>query len=167
MLNDTVWNIHPSHIAIDSGRVFIDNFLFEHEDQYLRIDGKLTKKESDSCRVDLRNIKLDYVLDIVQFDDVEFGGLVTGKVHLKSVMKNPVMRTRLNVHKFCLNRSLLGEADIAGVWDKELGGVRLDAQIAEKGISSTHVTGYVSPKLKGLDLSIRQIVPIWDSYNLL
>ena len=161
VLNDTVWNIHPSHIAIDSGRVFIDNFLFEHEDQYLRIDGKLTKKESDSCRVDLRNIKLDYVLDIVQFDDVEFGGLVTGKVHLKSVMKNPVMRTRLNVHKFCLNRSLLGEADIAGVWDKELGGVRLDAQIAEKGISSTHVTGYVSPKLKGLDLSIRA-----DSTNL-
>lgn len=161
VLNDTVWNIHPSHIAIDSGRVFIDNFLFEHEDQYLRIDGKLTKKESDSCRVDLRNIKLDYVLDIVQFDDVEFGGLVTGKVHLKSVMKNPVMRTHLNVHKFCLNRSLLGEADIAGVWDKELGGVRLDAQIAEKGISSTHVTGYVSPKLKGLDLSIRA-----DSTNL-
>ena len=105
MLNDTVWNIHPSHIAIDSGRVFIDNFLFEHEDQYLRIDGKLTKKESDSCRVDLRNIKLDYVLDIVQFDDVEFGGLVTGKVHQNSVMKNPVMQTRLNVHKFCLNRS--------------------------------------------------------------
>ena len=44
---------------------------------------------------------------------------------------------------------------------KELGGVRLDAQIAEKGISSTHVTGYVSPKLKGLDLSIRA-----DSTNL-
>ena len=50
------------------------------------------------------------------------------------------------MHNFCLNRSLLGEADITGVWDKELGGVRLDAQIAEKGISSTHVTGYVSPK---------------------
>ena len=30
------------------------------------------------------------------------------------------MRTRLNVHNFCLNRSLLGEADITGVWDKEL-----------------------------------------------
>lgn len=82
-------------------------------------------------------------------------------------MKNPVMRTRLNVHKFCLNRSLLGEANIAGVWDKELGGVRLDAQIAEKGISSTHVTGYVSPKLKVLICRFGQIVPIWDSYNLL
>lgn len=155
VLNDTVWNIHPSHVAIDSGRVFIDNFLFEHKDQYLRIDGRLAKKETDSCRVDLKNIKLDYVLDIVQFDDVEFGGLVTGNVHLKSVMKDPVMRTRLNVHQFCLNRSLLGEADITGVWDKELGGVRLDARIAEQGISSTRVTGYVSPKQKGLDLMIQ------------
>ena len=33
----------------------------------LRPRRKLTKKESDFCRVDLRNIKLDYVLDIVQF----------------------------------------------------------------------------------------------------
>lgn len=100
VLNDTVWNIHPSHIAIDSGRVFIDNFLFEHKDQYLRVDGRLTKKETDSCRVDLKNIKLDYVLDIVQFDDVEFGGLVSGIVNLKSVMKDPVMQTHLNVHNF-------------------------------------------------------------------
>lgn len=161
VLNDTVWNIHPSHIAVDSGRVFIDNFLFEHKDQYLRVDGRLTKKETDSCRVDLKNIKLDYVLDIVQFDDVEFGGLVSGIVNLKSVMKDPVMQTHLNVHNFCLNRSLLGEADIAGVWDKELGGVRLDARIAEKGISATHVTGYVSPKLKGLDLLIHA-----DSTNI-
>lgn len=43
VLNDTIWNIHPSHIAVDSGRVYIDNFLFEHENQHLRINGKLTK----------------------------------------------------------------------------------------------------------------------------
>lgn len=161
VLNDTVWNIHPSHIAIDSGRVYVDNFLFEHKDQHLRIDGKLTKKENDSCQVDLKNINVKYVLDIVQFDDVEFGGLVTGKVKLKSVMKDPVMRAQLNVHRFSLNKALLGEADILGEWDQELGGVRLNAHIAEKDISTTHVTGYVSPKMKGLDLMIEA-----DSTNI-
>lgn len=155
VLNDTVWRIHPSHVAIDSGRVHIDNFLFEHEGQYLKINGKLTDRATDSCQVDLKDIRLDYVLDIVQFDDVLFSGLVTGKVNLKSVMKDPAMRTRLRVKNFCLNHSLLGEADIVGVWDQELGGVRLDAQMAEPGISGTHVTGYVSPKLKGLDLLIQ------------
>ena len=55
----------------------------------------------------------------------------------------------------------MGNADIRGVWDNELPGIRLDAQIAEKGISSTHVTGYVSPKLKALDLMIEA-----DSTNI-
>lgn len=153
VLNDTVWHMHPSHIAVDSGRVFVDNFLFEHQDQHLKIDGRFTAKETDSCLVDLKNIRLDYVLDIVRFDDVAFGGLITGRVNLKSVMKNPVMQTRLRVHDFRLNHALLGDADITGTWDKELGGVRLNAQIEEAGgVSATHATGYVSPKLKGLDL---------------
>lgn len=161
VLNDTIWNIHPSHIAVDSGRVYIDNFLFEHENQHLRINGKLTKSKEDSCHIDLKNINLEYVLDIVHFDDVAFNGLVTGTVNMKGVMKEPAMHTKLNVHNFCLNKALLGEADITGVWDSELGGVRLDAKIAEEGISATHVTGYVSPKMKGLDLMIEA-----DSTNI-
>lgn len=161
VLNDTIWNIHPSHIAVDSGRVYIDNFLFEHKDQHLRIDGKLTQKEEDSCRIDLKNINLEYVLDIVHFDDVAFNGLATGMVNLKGVMKKPIMHTQLNIHNFCLNKALLGEADIIGVWDHELGGVRLDAKIAEENLSATHVTGYVSPKMKGLDLTINA-----DSTNI-
>ncbi len=154
VLNDTVWNIRPSHISIDSGRVYVDNFLFERPNQYLRIDGRLTKEPDDSCRIDLKNIDVQYVLDIVRFDDVEFSGLATGTVHLKSVLHQPSVKTRLNVRQFAVNQGLMGDADIRGVWDNELGGIRLDAQIEEKGLSATHVTGYVSPKQKGLDLMI-------------
>ena len=161
ILNDTIWNIHSSHIAIDSGRVFIDNFLAEHAGKHLRIDGKITKEETDSCRIDLKDIDVQYILDIVSFDDVEFGGLATGTVNLKQVLASPTLQTRLNVRNFAVNKGLMGNADIRGVWDNELPGIRLDAQIAEKGISSTHVTGYVSPKLKALDLMIEA-----DSTNI-
>jgi len=161
VLNDTVWNIRSSHVAVDSGRIFVDNFLVERPGQHLRIDGKIAKGENDSCLVDLKNIDVKYVLDIVRFDDIEFGGLATGKVHLKSILKDLSMHTRLNVHRFAVNKGLMGEADIRGIWDAELGGVRLDARIAEEGLSSTHVTGYVSPKLKGLDLNIEA-----DSTNI-
>lgn len=161
VLNDTLWNIHPSHLAIDSGYVFIDNFLIARTGQYLRIDGKLTDREIDSCLVDLQSVNVKYVLDILRFDDVEFGGMATGHVHLKNVLKTPSIQTQLDVENFTLNKALLGDADIVGYWDDELGGIRLDAQIEEEGISSTHVTGYVSPKLKGLDLNIDA-----DSMNL-
>ena len=161
ILNDTIWHIRPSHIAIDSGRVFIDNFLVEHSGQHLLIDGKITKEETDSCRIDLKNIDVQYILDIVKFDDVEFGGLATGSVLLKQILASPTLQAHLNVRNFAVNKGLMGDADIHGVWDNELPGIRLDAQIAEKGISSTHVTGYVSPKLKGLDLLIEA-----DSTNI-
>ena len=154
ILNDSVWNIRPSHIALDSGRVFIDNFLVERPNQYLRIDGKVADKETDSCLVSLKNIDVKYVLDIVRFDAVEFSGQATGEVNLKSILKDFAMNTHLNVHNFAVNSGLMGEADITGAWDHELGGIRLEAQIEEENLSVTHVTGYVSPKLKGLDLMI-------------
>ena len=161
ILNDSVWNIRSSHIAIDSGRVFVDNFLVERPNQFLCIDGRIAEKETDSCLVNLKNIDVKYVLDIVRFDDVEFSGHATGLVNLKSVLKDFSMNTHLNVHHFAVNSGLMGEADITGVWDKELGGIRLDAQIEEENLSATHVTGYVSPKLKGLDLNIEA-----DSTNI-
>ena len=52
VLNDTIWNIRSSHVAIDSGRVYIDNFLFERPGQHLRVDGKITKEATDSCIID-------------------------------------------------------------------------------------------------------------------
>ena len=161
VLNDTLWNIRSSHVAIDSGQVYVDNFLFERPDQHLRIDGKITKHPEDSCLVELKNIDVQYVLDIVQFDAVGFGGLATGKVSLKNLMNKPDMRTRLNVHNFAVNKGLMGEADIQGYWDNELPGIRLAAHMEEKNLSATHVTGFVSPKLKALDLHIEA-----DSTNL-
>ena len=161
VLNDTLWNIRSSHVAIDSGRVYVDNFLFERPGQHLRIDGKITKNPQDSCLVDLKNIDVQYVLDIVRFDDVLFGGLATGKVILKNILNEPDMRTRLQVHNFTVNKGLMGVADIQGHWDNELPGIRLIADIEEKELSKTIVTGFISPKLKGLDLNIQA-----DSTNL-
>lgn len=161
IFNDTVWHIRSSHVSVDSGRVSIDNFLFERPGQHLLVDGKITKDPADSCIIDLNNIDVQYVLDIVQFDDVQFGGLATGKVLLKNILDVPEMRTRLNVRNFSVNEGLMGDADIQGYWDNSLPGIRLDARMAEKNLSSTHVTGFVSPKLSALDLMIEA-----DSTNL-
>lgn len=154
ILNDSTWNIHPSRIAIDSGRVFIDNFLFNHKDQYLRINGKLTKNIEDTVKVDLKDINLSYVFDIVQFHAVDFDGMASGTATANGVMKSPEMNAKLFVKNFSLNQGLLGDMNIYGTWDKEVEGISLDADMKEEGISHTVVKGYVSPKRKGLDLHI-------------
>lgn len=155
VLNDTIWKIHPSEVVIDQGIVDVRNFLFEHQDQYVRANGRIGKSGTDSCLVDLSNINLQYIMDIIQFHAVKFNGLITGRVHLHHVLDNPVMYTRLDVKGFSLNDALLGRGDIKGEWDNELGGIRLLADIRENEHYSTFVNGYISPKEKGLDLHIK------------
>jgi hypothetical protein len=111
--------------------------------------------------VDLKNIDVQYVLDMLRFQAVQFGGLATGKVLLKQILDTPVMKASLHVRDFTVNKGLMGDADIKGIWDSELPGIRLEADMAEKQLSSTRVTGYVSPKLKALDLNI-----LADSTNI-
>lgn len=155
ILNDTIWKVHPSKITIDKDLIEIDDFLFEHQDQYVRANGRIGKEQTDSCLVDLSNINLQYVMDIIQFHAVKFNGLITGRVHLHNVLDKPVMYTRLSVKDFSLNDALLGLGDIKGEWDNELGGVRLHADIKENEQYFTNVDGYVSPKEKGLNLNIQ------------
>lgn len=102
ILNDTIWKVHPSKITIDKDLIEIDDFLFEHQDQYVRANGRIGKEQTDSCLVDLSNINLQYVMDIIQFHAVKFNGLITGRVHLHNVLDKPVMYTRLSVKDFSL-----------------------------------------------------------------
>ena len=161
VLNDTVWHIRPSHVVVDSGYVYVDNFLVEREGQHLRIDGKITDRSTDSCRIDLKNVNVAYVLDIVRFDDVRFDGVATGSVLLSNMLDVPSIQTNLKVQDFAMNHAILGDTDIEGQWDNELGGIRLEALMKDNGLPKTRVTGYVSPKQKGLDLAIEA-----DSMNL-
>jgi hypothetical protein len=162
VLNDTVWHIHTSHVAVDSGRVAVDRFLFEHADQHLLVDGCISDRPTDECLIDLKKLNIQYILDIVHFDDVAFGGLATGKALLRGVMKEPDVTVDLDVEDFAVNGGLMGRALIHGDWDNALGGIRLKADIREDNFpglwagdnSHTQVDGYVSFKEKGLDLHI-------------
>lgn len=154
IVNDTVWNVHPSTIRIERDTIEIKDFLFEHGDQFLKINGRMGKTDADSCLVELQNINLLYVMDIIQFHAVKFYGLISGKVHLKHILRDPDILADLEAKDFSLNDALLGQARIGGIWDKEIGGIRLNADMWND-TKFTRVNGYVSPKLKGLDLNIQ------------
>ncbi|MGP1477410.1 MAG: translocation/assembly module TamB domain-containing protein [Phocaeicola sp.] len=155
VMNDTIWNIHPSQVEVDSGKIYVSNFLFEHDDQYIKINGKLTKNMKDSCLVDLKDIDLSYILSMTNFDLLTFGGGVTGKVNVKGALgKDMDMNTNLSVHNFLLNNSPLGDAKIHGLWDNEKGGFHFLVNMQEPNISKTRVDGMLSLKNEEIDLKI-------------
>ena len=157
ILNDTLWQIHPSQVVVDSGKVSVNNFYFSHRDRYVRIDGRLSEHPQDSIKVDLKDINIGYVFDIANIsDDVNFEGDATGTVCASGVLKKPVMNAHLLVKNFTLNQGRLGDLDVIGGWDNENRSITLDAYIKDRAATPSHVTGIIQP-LKpesGLDLNI-------------
>ena len=157
ILNDTLWQIHPSQVVVDSSKVDVNNFYFSHQDRYVRINGCLSDNPQDSVKVDLKDINMGYVFDIASIsDDVNFEGDATGTAYASGVFKKPVMNTRLFIKNFSLNQGRLGDLNIYGEWDNENRGIRLDASIKDISTTPSRVTGIIHP-LKpesGLDLNI-------------
>ena len=157
ILNDTLWQIHPSQVVVDSGKVDVNNFYFSHQDRYVRINGRLSDNPQDSVKVDLKDINMGYVFDIASIsDDVNFEGDATGTAYASGVFKKPVMNTRLFIKNFSLNQGRLGDLNIYGERDNENRGIRLDASIKDISTTPSRVTGIIHP-LKpesGLDLNI-------------
>ncbi|MBR4937223.1 MAG: translocation/assembly module TamB domain-containing protein, partial [Bacteroidaceae bacterium] len=153
-INDTVWNVASGKFSWNGNAMSIDRFSLNHEASALTIDGQLAKDTGDSIIADLKNIDVSYILNLVNFHAVEFGGHATGRATLSSSLKNPMVDARLRVPDFHFNGAYLGDADIRGGWNNREKQIEFDAKMTEEGIGWTTVKGYVSPPRKCLDLRI-------------
>lgn len=155
IIEDSIWKVHPSTVEIQGKHIEVKNFLFEHDTQHIGINGILSQNASDSLTVDMKDVNLSYIFDIVNFHTVDFSGLATGKAYVKNVFsKTPDAYTNLHVSNFKFNHAYMGEMDLFSKWDRELQGIYMDAHIKEGNISTTSVTGYVSPPRKYLDIRV-------------
>ena len=48
ILNDTIWQVHPSQVVVDSGKIDINDFYFSHADRYIRVDGHISDNPEDT-----------------------------------------------------------------------------------------------------------------------
>lgn len=154
-LGDSIWDISSGRLRWSRRNLAIDNFRLSHADQSLTVGGQMSRQGSDSIVADLHKIRVEYILGLVNFDDVEFSGAATGRAVMRQAEGGPQVETTLAVNDFHFNRALLGDARILGTWstpDKRIG---LNARIFDDENRETRVNGYVSLLEKQLDLDIR------------
>ena len=156
ILKDSLWDIHPARIVVDSGKVDISRFKIEHKDQYLSVDGVVSHDLGDSLFVDLSKIDMSYIFELANIRRVvDFSGGVTGLVYANGVLSTLRLNADLYVDNFSFNGSRLGDMNIKGGWDNDIKGIVIDADMADGDISTTTVNGVIHPIKPGsIDLRI-------------
>ncbi len=142
-VNDTVWIIEPASIAYADKRVAVSGVNVWSGSQKLSIDGNASAAHTDTVKLVLADMDLDYIFSTLGINYVTFGGRATGDFYASDIFSNaPILYTpRLNVKGLTYNGGYLGDADIRSWWIPEQKEVALVADINERGSHVATIDG--------------------------
>lgn len=154
LVNDTTWHVKPASINYSNGNLLVDHFSVEHNKQHIKISGMATRNASDSIVVDMRDVDVNYVLNLVNFHSVEFKGYATGKAYIKSVFYDPELYAKLDINQFKFQDGRMGNLQANVSWNKSEKRIDIDAKANDADDRETIIKGYVSPAKNYIDLNI-------------
>ncbi len=154
LVNDTVWNVEPSEIIYQDKDLAFDYFAIKNNEQHIIVNGRANDNLSDSLIVDLQNVDVGYILDLVDFDAVDFSGKATGKACIKSAFSKPDGYAKLQVNEFRFEDGRMGTLLADVEYNQANEQIDIDAQALDHGCT-TLIKGYVSPAKDYIDLRIQ------------
>ncbi len=152
-INDSIWTIHPASVVIDSGKIAVHDFLVDHRNQRLNIDGEVSSYPEDSLLVFLNQVSLDYIFNTLSLPTIEFGGVATGYVKAQDLYKTRQLSTRLDVKNFSFNKVVFGDLDLKGTWDDQEKGISMLGFVNKGDTGSVHVDGIIYPATEKLSIA--------------
>ncbi len=146
VLNDSIWHVEEAGITVLDGRVDISNFYISHENQYLKLDGTVSKDPSDVLMLDLNDIEIGYVFDLLNNPILQFAGRATGLFSLSDLYGNRVLVTEnFEVENFSFNQTNLGKLNLHSYWEDSDQSIQMLGTIYSTDSTFTDVNGYIIP----------------------
>jgi len=156
-VNDTLWQVAPSHIHFYNQRTVIQPLRIYNDEQSLLMSGAISDQLSDSMTILLNDIEIAYITDVVNFHAVRLKGQASGRATISNLYDDIHLNADLTINNMHLQEGRLGTAHIKAFWDNELQGIRVDGHINDyyKEIDrTTDISGYIAPGQNDLDLAI-------------
>ena len=155
-IKNKTWDIQPAIICYEDKNLNISGFSIRHDQQFLSVDGVASESKQDAISVNMRDLDIDYVLNLVDFDAVTFGGKITGNGVMRGVMGDLEADAKLIVKGFEFEHGRMGTLDALVRWNTEKEQIDVQATAVDSR-ASTIIGGYISPKRDYLDLDVRAV----------
>ncbi len=154
-IHNADWYIDPAFITYSKKNLDIRDFTIRHGQQHLIVNGTASESTADSIIIDLNDIDVEYILQFVGFDAVDFSGLATGRGNLRGIFGDLQADARLAVHQFEFQHGRMGTLHAAVDWNKDDQQIDIHAIADDGPEAKTYINGYVSPERNYIDLGIR------------
>ena len=153
-IGEKPWEVHPADITYSKNHLEIENFEVSHGDQHVAVNGLATPNKEDSIVAQLKDVDVEYILNLVNFHSVDFAGKASGKAIVKSIFNVPDAYAKLDIKDFEFEHGPMGVLHANVSFNKELSQIDINAVADEGKEHQTLINGYVSPKRNYIDLGI-------------
>ncbi|MBP5290909.1 MAG: translocation/assembly module TamB [Paludibacteraceae bacterium] len=113
ILGDSLWQMEDARIsyAMADTALLVNNFSLHSASQFIHATGIASTQPSDSIRVELQSIDLDYLLGALTdvHNAISFGGTATGWATAYGIFRHPVFEADLTMLNAKINDAEVGD----------------------------------------------------------
>lgn len=155
-LNGEQWSIKEGQFLILPDKTIrISDFTINNGEQSrVSAHGILSKTPTDTLYANIRNFRLGYIFNLVNFHSVLLDGNISGDIIGTELLSKPVASGLLDINNFTFNSSRLGDLRLDAGWNTKTGILNLDGTIKDEPVQcvarlgkeipvNTHIYGYL------------------------
>ena len=132
-LKEKKWDIvNKSAISINGTTIDIGHFLIERDQQYLSVDGRISKNDEDHLNFRINDFKLDDFSSLLG-SNVNIKGLVNGWGYLSNPYKNLTYIGDANIQDLYVNNHEIGNIFIQTQWETSSNSIGMTGDLIYKG----------------------------------
>lgn len=151
---DTLWQLNECKIIIDSSSVLVDNLKIKHNNQYFRLNGKLSEDPEDVFSIEFKEFNIGNLNIFTKSEGIEFQGILNGDAKITNFYNNPLFYSSLSIDTLVINDEILGNAVVNSNWNNDIKTISIDAFAKRGRLKTIGVNGDYWPKNRKLDLNI-------------
>ena len=140
---DNNWFIHSKGIVASKERIDIDNFSIRNKDQSLDINGTLSKSESDTVSLKLKDYNIGLLSALVSQMGYNIDGVSNGYITATSALNEPRIEANVDIDSARANQFMAPPLKLHAAWNATQNIVGVSLTMPEK--QDTVVKGYYKP----------------------
>ncbi len=139
-LDNKYWGIdHTNKVVFDTSGILINNLAFLSEDQYLKVNGRISENLKDTLRLDFNKLDISKADALIGSSDINVDGILHGSVQLTNIYNDLMVLSDLEIKKFRFNNELLGDARFKIKYDERNSGLKVESNILYTGNVGTNI----------------------------
>lgn len=156
-LNEKRWDVkQEALIRLDTTDLEIRDFKLTRNDQYILVNGHISKSDDDKLKFELNEIDLEEI-SVLAGLSTNLSGKLNGWGYITNPYENLAYMGDLNLQNFQIDGEEVGDVFVMSNWDKTFNTIKLEGELMYKGIQSLDFEGnyFIDKEEDNLDFNLK------------